>query len=326
MPKQSAAIVVIAAFSCGAMESSRYIISDVSRNQSSLPSRHVPDSTRTAGESGRSARAPDAPIQSTSRNVRNRNASMRRATRALLRSLDIRHFFVVGRARLPLSLRTTTIIACCESLVATHKKVHAWLHSGIGGGGRDRAGGMRGGERVVLPRYVPALARAGRGGAGEPRGARRAELAAKCRGRAESSHRACGRGAVGPHAPPHRVHARTRRRDAAAAGRRACIRAVRAVCTIRAIRTIRTIRAKRASHSMLHLTYGSASRGQHAMRCRPACARRARLHGRRRGWRPEPRERDPSIRVRAARRFVPARSARRRRYRMFSDLQGGTIV
>lgn len=122
MPKQSAAIVVIAAFSCGAMESSRYIISDVSRNQSSLPSRRVPDSTRTAGESGRSARAPDAPIQSTSRNVRNRNASMRRATRALLQSLDIRHFFVVGRARLPLSLRTTTIIACCESLVATHKK------------------------------------------------------------------------------------------------------------------------------------------------------------------------------------------------------------
>ncbi|WP_236871409.1 hypothetical protein [Burkholderia pseudomallei] len=122
MPKQSAAIVVIAAFSCGAMESSRYIISDVSRNQSSLPSRHVPDSTRTAGESGRSARAPDAPIQSTSRNVRNRNASMHRATRALLQSLDIRHFFVVGRARLPLSLRTTTIIACCESLVATHKK------------------------------------------------------------------------------------------------------------------------------------------------------------------------------------------------------------
>ncbi len=80
------------------------------------------DSTRTAGESGRSARAPDAPIQSTSRNVRNRNASMHRATRALLQSLDIRHFFVVGRARLPLSLRTTTIIACCESLVATHKK------------------------------------------------------------------------------------------------------------------------------------------------------------------------------------------------------------
>lgn len=106
----------------GAMESSRYIISDVSRNQSSLPSRRVPDSTRTAGESGRSARAPDAPIQSTSRNVRNRNASMHRATRALLQSLDIRHFFVVGRARLPLSLRTTTIIACCESLVATHKK------------------------------------------------------------------------------------------------------------------------------------------------------------------------------------------------------------
>lgn len=324
MPKQSAAIVVIAAFSCGAMESSRYIISDVSRNQSSLPSRRVPDSTRTAGESGRSARAPDAPIQSTSRNIRNRNASMHRATRALLRSLDIRHFFVVGRARLPLSLRTTTIIACCESLVATHKKssrLASFRHRG--GGGRDRAGGMRGGERVVLPRYVPALARAGRGGAGEPRGARRAELAAKCRGCAESSHRACGRGAVGPHAPPHRVHARTRRRDAAAAGRRACIRAVRAVCTIRAIRTIR---AKRASHSMLHLTYGSASRGQHAMRCRPACARRARLHGRRRGWRPEPRERDPSIRVRAARRFVPARSARRRRYRMFSDLQGGTIV
>lgn len=122
MPKQSAAIVVIAAFLCGAMESSRYIISDVSRNQSSLPSRRVPDSTRTAGESGRSARAPDAPIQSTSRNVRNRNASMHRATRALLQSLDIRHFFVVGRARLPLSLRTTTIIACCESLVATHKK------------------------------------------------------------------------------------------------------------------------------------------------------------------------------------------------------------
>lgn len=122
MPKQSAAIVVIAAFSCGAMESSRYIISDVSRNQSSLPSRRVPDSTRTAGESGRSGRAPDAPIQSTSRNVRNRNASMHRATRALLQSLDIRHFFVVGRARLPLSLRTTTIIACCESLVATHKK------------------------------------------------------------------------------------------------------------------------------------------------------------------------------------------------------------
>ncbi|MDN7676174.1 hypothetical protein QZM22_27680 [Burkholderia oklahomensis] len=47
----------------------------------------------------------------------------RHAMRAMLRSLDIRHFFVVVRARLPLSLRTTRTIACRESSVAAHNEI-----------------------------------------------------------------------------------------------------------------------------------------------------------------------------------------------------------